>query len=51
VGRSLVPSAWSGEEFTARQVGRIAESVTALYPRLSDAILQFLKSDGRGLPD
>jgi pimeloyl-ACP methyl ester carboxylesterase len=49
-GSMLVPSGWSGEEFTDRQVGKVREPVMALYPRLTDTMLQFIESDGRGLP-
>jgi pimeloyl-ACP methyl ester carboxylesterase len=45
-GSVLAPCPWSGEEFTARQVGKIPEPVTALYPRLMETILQFMASDG-----
>jgi pimeloyl-ACP methyl ester carboxylesterase len=41
-GSVLAPPAWSGEEFMARQVGKIPEPVTALYPRLVDTILEFI---------
>jgi pimeloyl-ACP methyl ester carboxylesterase len=42
-GSVLAPSAWSGAEFTARQVGAIPEPVMALYPRLGETILQFIR--------
>jgi pimeloyl-ACP methyl ester carboxylesterase len=47
-GSVLASSPWSGEEFMARQVGKIPEPVTALYPRLSDTILAFVRSDDQG---
>jgi pimeloyl-ACP methyl ester carboxylesterase len=40
-GAALVPSPWSGDEFTARFTGREAQSVFALYPRLVPAIVRF----------
>jgi pimeloyl-ACP methyl ester carboxylesterase len=43
-GSVLAPCAWSGEEFMGRQVGKIPEPVTALYPRLTDTILGFVRS-------
>jgi pimeloyl-ACP methyl ester carboxylesterase len=43
-GSLLAPSPWSGVEFTDRHVGKVAEPVTALYPRLTDSILSFIGS-------
>ncbi len=47
-GSVLAPSGWTGPEFTARQVGKVAEPVMALYPRLADTILQFVSSHHDG---
>jgi 2-hydroxy-6-oxonona-2,4-dienedioate hydrolase len=40
-GSVLAPCPWSGEEFTARVVGRVRESVFDLYPRMIPAIVDF----------
>jgi pimeloyl-ACP methyl ester carboxylesterase len=40
----LVPCAWSRDDWMYRYVGRIPESVVELYPRMSEAIIDYVRA-------
>ena len=42
-GSTLVPCAWTRDEFMWRFVGRIPQSVVELYPRMVPTILEFIR--------
>jgi pimeloyl-ACP methyl ester carboxylesterase len=46
-GSELVPCAWTREEWMWRGVGRIAESVVELYPRMAPTIVDYISRTGR----
>jgi len=42
-GSRLLPCAWTRDDWMLRYVGRIPESVVELYPRMSEAIIGYLR--------
>jgi pimeloyl-ACP methyl ester carboxylesterase len=42
-GSRLLPCAWTRDDWMLRYVGRIPESVVELYPRMSEAIIDYIR--------